>query len=31
VQDPLLGRRVGAHDAARVYDAASASKNKILH
>jgi hypothetical protein len=30
VQDPLLGCGVGAHDAARVYDAAPAGKNKVL-
>ena len=30
VQDPVLGRRVGGHDAARVYDASPAGKNKVL-
>ena len=31
VQDPLLGHRVGAHEAAaRVYDAVPAGKNKVL-
>ena len=29
MQDLLLGRRVGAHEAARVYNAAP--KNKVLH
>ena len=29
LQDPILGYRVGAHDAARVYDAAHAPKNKV--
>ena len=31
VQYPLLGRRLGAHDAVRVYNAVPASKNKVLH
>ena len=30
LQNPLLGYHVGAHDAARVYDAAHAPKNKVL-
>ena len=29
LQDPVLSYRVGAHDAARVYDAAPAPKNKV--
>ena len=31
MQDLVLGRRVVAHDAARVYDNAPAGKNKVLH
>ena len=30
LQDLLLGCRVGAHDAARVYDAMHAGKNQVL-
>jgi hypothetical protein len=29
VKDPVLRRRMGAHDAARVYDAAPTGKNKV--
>ena len=29
--DLVLGRHMGAHDAACVYDAALAGKNKVLH
>ena len=30
LQDPVLGSRVRVHDAARVYDAARAGKNRVL-
>ena len=30
LQDPVLGYRLGAHDAARVYNAAPSPKNKVL-
>ena len=29
MQDPVLSRHMGAHDAAHVYDAAPAPKNKV--